>query len=156
MLRKTLAASAVALVALAALSQAQDSLRFDKTVPYRLDQTLQLGARVGPVRVDSVVLSTGGGAGGGIMSRIPRPGAGDPEVTTTIQAAFDTQNPQEDEWEVTYTLDFLDSNGRLIDRATKKAELEGEAKIVNVEHSTLKYVVSSIARVRIRLEAKYD
>ena len=158
MLRKTLVASALALLATTAASAQNGGLRFEKTVPYRLDQTLTLGARVGPVRVDSVVLSSGGGDGGmrdSIMSRV-KPGGGDPDVTTTIRAGFDSQNPTEEEWEVTYVLEFLDKDGRLIDRATKKGEFEGEARIVSVDHSILKYVVPAISRVRIKLEARMD
>lgn len=159
--RKTFLAFAFAFAALAATAPApgQDGgLRFEKTVPYRLDHTHTLGARVGPVRVDSVVLSTGGGGGmrDSILSRVRPPGAADPEVSTTIRASFDSQNPNEEEWVVTYTLDFLDKDGRLIDRATKKGSLEGEAKYVNVDHSTLTYVVPAIAKVRIRLEARLD
>ena len=158
-MRKTLVASAIALLATTSAVAAQDGgLRFEKTVPYRLGQTHTLGARIGQVRVDSVVLSAGGGdAGmrGNILSRV-RPGGGDPDVTTTITAGFDSQNPTEDEWEITYVLEFLDKDGRLIDRATKKGEVEGEAKIVDVEHSILKYVVPAIARVRIKLEARRD
>jgi hypothetical protein len=105
-----------------------------------------------------VVLSRGTGDGmrDTIMSRVRPGGGGDPEVNETIRATFVSQNPNEDEWVVTYTLDFLDSEGRLIDRGTGKAGLEGEAKDVTVDHSTLRYVLPSIARVRIKLEAKYD
>ena len=158
MSRKSLAASAVALLVTATAAFGQvGGLRFEKTVPYRLDETLSLGATVGAVRIDSVVFSTGGNDGGmgGIMSRM-RPGAGDPEVTATIKAGFDAQSPTEDEWEITYVLEFLDGEGRLIDRATKNASIEGEAKIVSVDHSILKYVVPAIARVRVKLEARRD
>ena len=157
--RKTFLALAVASLVVAAPAPGQDGgLRFEKTVPYRLDQTHTLGARVGPVRVDSVVLTTGGDGGmrDSIMARVRPPGSADPEVSTTIKASFDTQNPTEDEWVVTYTLDFLDKDGRLIDRATKKGSVEGEAKYISVDHATLTYVVPAIAKVRIRLEARLD
>jgi hypothetical protein len=160
MSRKTIFALALATLAVSAPTTAQEGgLRFDKTVPYRLDQTHSLGARVGPVIVDSVVLSIGGGGGSirdSIMSRVRPPGSIDPEVSTTIRATFDTQNPSEDEWEITYTLDFLDADGQLIDRGTGKGSLEGEAKMVGFDHPTLTYVVASIASVRIRLEARLD
>ena len=158
MLRQTLVASAIAVLATTAAAVAQDGgLRFEKTVPYRLGESLSLGARVGPVRVDSVVLSTGSGGGmrDSIMSRV-RPGGGDSDVSTTIKAGFDTQNPTDEEWQVTYTVEFLDKNGKVIDRASKKGSVEGEAKIITVDHSTLTYVVPAISRVRIKLEAKLD
>ena len=162
--RRTLSAAALSLSALllGAAAGAQDgSLRFEKTVPFERGEIIRLGAQVGPVRIANVELSTGGsggGAGGGIRERImgSMPGGGDPETRTTITAAFDTENPREEEWVVTYTLDFLDSKGNLIDRATKSKGFEGEATTYRVEHSTLTYVMPAIARVKIRLEAKYD
>lgn len=159
--RHALAAIALSTFLLGAAAGAQDgSLRFEKTVPFERGEIIRLGAQVGPVRIANVELSTSGsgGAGGGIRERImgSMPGAGDPETRTTITAAFDTENPREEEWVVTYTLDFLDSKGKLIDRATKSKGFEGEAQTYRVEHSTLTYVVPAISRVRIRLEAKYD
>ena len=160
--RHALAAIALSTFLLGAAAGAQDgSLRFEKTVSFERGEIIPLGARVGPVRIANVELSTsgsGGGAGGGIRERImgSMPGGGDPETRTTITAAFDTENPREEEWVVTYTLDFLDSRGKLIDRATKSKGFEGEAQTYRVEHSTLTYVVPAISRVRIRLEAKYD
>jgi hypothetical protein len=155
------ALAAVALLALVATAgTAQDgSLRFERTVAFDRGQTISLGARIGPVRVANVRFGVeeGGGSGGGIrdsiLSRVP---GRDPETTSVVTASFDTENPTEDEWEVTYTLDFLDRNGKLIDRGSDKEGFEGEAASHTVSHSTLKYVVPSIARVRIRLEAKYD
>ena len=162
--RRTLFAAALSLSALllGTAAGAQDgSLRFEKTVPFERGEIIPLGAQVGPVRIANVELSTGGsggGAGGGIRERImgSMPGGGDPETRTTITASFDTENPREEEWVVTYTLDFLDSKGKLIDRATKSKGFEGEAQTYRVEHSTLTYVMPAISRVRIRLEAKYD
>jgi hypothetical protein len=160
--RSTLAAIAVSAFLLAGAASAQEgSLRFEKTVPFERGELIRLGASVGPVRIANVELSvgsSGGGAGGGIRERImgSMPGGGDPETRTTITAAFDTENPREEEWVVTYTLDFLDSKGKLIDRATKSKGFEGEATVYHVEHSTLTYVMPFISKVRIRLEAKYD
>jgi hypothetical protein len=162
MLRKCLPIAALALLLLAGAAAAQEgSLRFEKTVPFQRDQLVELAARVGPVRVANVRFAVGGGssgAGGGIRERIrgSMPGGGDPETRTTITASFDTENATEEEWVVTYTLDFLDSKGKLIDRVTKKEGFEGEADVYRVEHSTLTYVMPFISRVEIRLEAKYD
>ena len=154
-------ASVLALLVLSGAAAAQEgSLRFEKTVPFQRDQLIELGAKVGPVRVANVRIAAGGGGsgGGGIRERIMggMPGAGDPATRTSITASFDTENPTEEEWVVTYTLDFLDADGKLIDRATKKEGFEGEADVLRVDHSTLTYVVPFIAKVKIRLEAKYD
>jgi hypothetical protein len=161
MVRNCFATACLAPLVFAGAALAQEgSLRFERTVSFERDRLIELGAKVGPVRVANVTIGvgSGGGSGGGIRERIMggMPGGGDPATRTTITASFDTENPSEEEWVVTYTLDFLDANGKLIDRATKKEGFEGEADVLRVDHSTLSYVVPFIAKVKIRLEAKYD
>ncbi len=165
--RTRIFAAALALLAVAALAGTagiagaaeEGSLRFEKTVSFQRDRLIQLGARVGPVRVAQVQFSTegGGGDGGGIGDRIRSrmPGGGG-DTSTTIKASFDSENPRDQEWVVTYTLEFLDANGKLIDRATRKESFEGEADVVKVERPILTYVVPMISKVRIRLEAALD
>jgi hypothetical protein len=151
--------AAFALLAAAAVARAEEgSLRYEKVVPFQRNHLIQLGAKVGPVRVSQVQFSTGGGgAGGGIRDQImARAHGGDPETSTTIGASFDSENPKDQEWQVTYTIEFLDKDGRLIDRASKSEDFEGEADVVKVDHSILTYVVPMIAKVRIKLEAALD
>ncbi len=160
MLRKTFAAAAVALLWTAAANAGDEgSLRFEKTVPFSQGQLIQLHAQVGPVKVAQVQFSvgSGGGPGGGIRDTImARVHGGDPDTSTTLRASFDSENPKDQEWVVTYSLEFLDASGKLIDRASRDESFEGEADVVKVEHTILTYVVPMIAKVRIRLEAKLD
>lgn len=134
----------------------EGSLRFEKTVAWSPGKLVDLNATVGPVRVHKVEFSNlgkGGGGGGGIVGRI-RSGGSDTEVT--LRAGFDCENPKDEEWVVTYTLEFLDGKGKLIDRATGREGWEGEADIYHVDHAILEYVVPMIDKVKIRLEAKLD
>ena len=149
---------AIAFLAIAAVSSAQErSLRFEKTVDYQLGKLIELNATVGPVRIARVELSQpeGGSMKDSIVGRI-RGGGGSSETQGTLRAGFDSENPEEDEWVVTYTLDLLDDKGLLIDRIVKSEGLEGEARVVNVDHAILKYVLPFVAKVKIRLEARYD
>ena len=57
---------------------------------------------------------------------------------------------------MTFTLDFLDKSEKLIDRATKKAKWEGEARPLDFDHVILQYVVPAIAQIRIKLEGRLD
>jgi hypothetical protein len=158
MLRKTWIAAAFALLATAGAARSDDgSLRFEKTVSFTQGRLIELRAQVGPVRVSQVQFSVGSGGGlrDTVMSRV-RGGGGDSDTSTTIRASFDSENPKDQEWVVSYSLEFLDSNGRLIDRASRDESFEGEADVVKVEHSILTYVVPMIAKVRIRLEARLD
>jgi len=161
--RKPIAAFAFALVVLAPLAlvgaarAAEGSLRFEKTVPFQRDHLINLGAQVGPVRVSQLTFKTGGTGGGGIgdTSRA-RVHGGDTDTLTNITASFDSENPTDREWVVTYTLELLDSNGKLIDRFSRDESFEGEADVVRVDRSILTYVVPMIAKVRIKLEAALD
>ena len=145
------------LMATPAAAQEERSLRFEKTVPYKTGQLIELGAMVGPVRVAKVELSQpkSGSVKEAIVGRITGSG-GSSETQSTIRAAFDAENPKDEEWVVTFTLDFLDSKGRLIDRVSKSESFEGEAKVYNLDHSILTYVLPMIDRVEIRLEARLD
>jgi hypothetical protein len=141
------------LAALPAGAQESGSLRFEKTVDYKLDQLIPLNATVGPVKVANVRIAKGGSGSGGVLGRLR---GGSSEAQATLEASFDTENPKEDEWVVTYTLDFLDSKGRLIDRVSKSKGFEGEAAVFTLDHPILEYVLPFIDKVKVRLEARYD
>lgn len=148
------AACLIALVPSAA-ARAQDSaLRAERVVPFAAGKSASLNAKVGPVNVQSVEFSDRGrGSGSGI------PGIGRPapsETSTTLRAHFLAENPSADEWEVTFTLEFLDKSGKLIDRVVKKSTWEGQSKPYDIDHPILAYVVPSIAEVRIKLEGRLD
>jgi hypothetical protein len=143
-----------ALVVVTALVAGAGSLKFTTTVPFRLGSAIELNATVGPVSVESVEFSQGSGGPfgrtlGGTLGR------GD-DVYSGITAAFECENPEPVEWEVTFELEFLDKNGELIDRAKKSKDLEGESKVVKVDHSTLRYVIPLIDRVEIKIQAEKD
>jgi hypothetical protein len=142
-------------VALAAVASAQEGgLRFEKTVAWQTGRLIDLNALVGPVRIGKVEFSNEGKGGGSIATKIR--GGGMSDTQTVLRATFDGENPKEDEWVVTFTLEFLDAKGQLIDRGTGKESFEGEAKNARVEHPILSYVVPMIAKVRIKLEARLD
>jgi hypothetical protein len=141
---------------LAAVASAQESsLRFEKTVDWRTGTLIDLNAQVGPVKIGKVEFSDEGKGGGSIATRI-RSGGGPSDTQTVLRATFDGENPQDVEWDVTFTLELFDARDRLIDRATGKASFEGEAKNARVEHPILSYVVPMIDKVRIKLEARVD
>ena len=142
-------------MALAAAAAAQEgSLRFEKTVAWQTGRLIDLNAVVGPVRIGKVEFSDQGRGGGSIGTRIRTGGGSDTQ--TVLRATFDGENPKEDEWVVTFTLELLDARGKLIDRATGKEGFEGEAKNARVDHPILEYVVPMISKVRIKLEARLD
>jgi hypothetical protein len=157
--RKIVVAAALLLLATAATARAAEgSLRFEKVVPFEQGKLIALGAQVGPVHVNQVQfgLESGGGTAGMIASIKERAHGGDPETMSMLKVSFDSENPKDQEWEVSYKVDFLDADDKLIDRASTKESFEGEASVVKIERPILTYVVPLIAKVRIRLEAALD
>ena len=135
----------------------EQSLVAERTIEYELGRVHQLKARVGPVTVHSVEFSDRGrGSSPGGLAGLVRGGGGGSEASTTIRSHFVVENPSSDDWRVTFTLDFLDRSGKLIDRAEGRHGWEGETKPYDFDHSILQYVVPSIDRIRIKLEGRLD
>jgi hypothetical protein len=153
--RKSLILGLFFWIGTAGMGMAQEGdLRFEKTVPWQTGKLIDVNALVGPVKIGKLELSNEGKNGGSISSRFR--GGAPSDTQTVLRASFDGQNPKEDEWVVEFTLDFLDSKGRLIDRVTGQESWEGEAKTARIDHAILEYVVPLIAKVKIRLEARLD
>jgi hypothetical protein len=144
--------AALALFVVPAIAPAQTN-RVEKTLPYRLDQSQKLDARVGPVMIDNVkITNMGRGFGrGGFGPKGMQPSEG----STTLRLAFDVNNPGDD-WEITFVVEFLDKNGKVIDRATKKENWEEEAEIWNFDHPILEYVLPMVADVKISMSGRLD
>jgi hypothetical protein len=142
----------VLLLALAGSAAAQTN-RFEKTIPYQIDQSTKLDAKVGPVMVDNLkITNMGRGFGrGGFGPKGMQPSEG----STTLRLAFDVNNPGE-EWELTFTVEFLDKAGKVIDRATKKGSWKEEAKIWNFDHPILEYVLPFITDVKLSVSGRVD
>jgi hypothetical protein len=151
-------ALALLLVAPALTLTAQDTeLRAERTVAFSpISKALPLNAKVGPVLVQTIQFldrgrATGGSGVGGLMRTAPAS-----EASSTLNVRFMAENPSPDEWAVTFTVEFLDKSGKVIDRVTKRSTWEGEARPYEFDHVLLQYVVPLIADVRIRFEAKLD
>jgi hypothetical protein len=149
---RTTLAMAVALLIAVAVTTAQGN-RFEKDVPFVVDTSVALDAVVGPVKVTTLkVTNLGRGYGrGGFGLRTANPPS---ELSTTLRFAFDVDNPTDDEWDVTFTVELLDKSGQVIDRGSKKENYEDEAKVLNLEHSIIEYVLPLVSQVRVTLEGR--
>jgi hypothetical protein len=134
-------------------ARSQDSsLRAERVVSFATGKSIVLNAKVGPVSVQSVEFSDRGRVASGLPGLRSAPS----ETSTTLRGHFIVENPSADEWEVTFTVEFRDKSGKVIDRAVKKSTWEGQAKPYDFDHPILAYVIPSIAEVRITLEARLD
>lgn len=144
----------ILLTALAA-GAAESSLRFETTLPFAEGKRAPLDARVGPVRITSATFLAPQ-RGSGDKTLIQRIRGGPTETESLVRLSIEAENPESAEWEVTVTVDLLDEKGALIDRFSKSESLEGEAKTFAVDHPVLTYVLPSIAKATLRLEARLD
>lgn len=137
----------------AALPQAQAE-RFEGKLPFKVDESQAVNGFVGPVKVTTLkITNLGRGYGrGGFGPKMNTPS----ELTTVMRLAFDVNNPKDDDWEVTFTIELLDKAGKVIDRAAKKEHFEEEAKIYNFDHPVLEYVLPMVAEVRVTLQGRLD
>lgn len=138
---------------IAVATAAAQSDRFEKTVPFQIDQSQTLGATVGPVQISTVkITNLGRGYGRGGIIKVAPPS----ELSTTLRLAFDVDNPRDVDYKVTFTVEFLDKNGKVIDRTTHHGGFEGESKTYTIEHPILEYVLPSITQVHVTLVARVD
>jgi hypothetical protein len=141
-----------ALVQMPALDAQTKPLRSEKTVDFKSDQLIDLQMSAGPVVVRSVKFTSNARESIGSRFRIRSPTA----TETMLRAAFDAENSEKDEWNVTFVLEFLDGKGKVIDRVSRSDSWEGEAKVSNIDHPILTYAIPFIERVKISLSAKLD
>lgn len=126
---------------------------FRKTFPYAIDKSETLDATVGPVKISSVSITNlgrGYGRGGFGLGREGRPS----ELSTTLRITFQVDNPIEEEWDVTFQVEFLDKAGTVIDRVTEDENYEDEQDELEIEHPLLEYVLPLITEVRVTLQGR--
>jgi hypothetical protein len=151
--RIALILSLVALSPVAGVYLRAQGNRFEKNVGFQVDKTESLAAVVGPVKVASVKLTNmGRGYGrGGFGLRTANPPS---ELSTTLRFAFEVDNPVDEDWDVTFTVELLDKAGKVIDRATKTENYEEEAKTLTLDHSIIEYVLPLVGDVRVTLQGR--
>jgi hypothetical protein len=140
------------LIASVVTAQNMGRLRFNKTFSFVTDDPIEVNAQVGPVTISSIEFKE---VGLSTKRRLFKKKQ-DESIQTGILAAIQGENPTKDEWDVTFTIDLLDKNGKLIDRMRDTEEFEGEAKVHEFQHTTLAYVMSLIDKVEITIEAALD
>ncbi len=128
----------------AGLAAAQED-RWETKVPFKLNQSQDLEGKVGPVRIANLKVTDLGRG----YSR------GQSGLATTLRVGLDVSNPGED-WVLLITVEFLDKNGKVIDRVSKKQGYEEETKITNIDHAILEYVVPMISEIRLSITGRLD
>ena len=144
-----------AVIGAMAVNANAEGLRFEGSVPYKLDTPLEVGAKVGPVTILTVTFSQAesGHVGSKIVGKLRR---GEQGLQGVLKLAFEGENPTKEEWEVTFTIELLDREGKVIDRFDRSTDFQGEAKTYTTEHPILLYVLPLIHTVKLDIKGKID
>jgi len=120
---------------------------FETTVSFELVKKTTLEGKAGEIEIRGVEFGSKG-AKGGVF------GSSDADLKATISAQFDCSTTAEKKQKVSFTIQFLDGNGDLIDRASNNGSLKEESKLIDVNLTTLRYVVPLIKQVKITAKSK--
>ncbi|MCP4901881.1 MAG: hypothetical protein GY906_33370 [bacterium] len=122
-------------------------LLFATTMDFELVKSAKLDGKVGEVEIRGIEFGSKS-AKGGIF------GSKDADLKASINASIECSTTAEKKQKVDFTIEFLDGEGNLIDRAEGNVSLKEESKFASIDHTTLKYVVPLIKKVRISAESK--
>jgi len=125
---------------------APPSLVFETTVDFEFLKRANLDGQAGEVEIRGVEFTSASGKGGLFSS-------GDADLNAGIVTRLDCSTTAEKKQKLDLVIQFLDSEGVLIDRAKNSVSLKNETKVFETSHKTLKYVVSLIAKVRITVSS---
>ncbi len=123
------------------------STLFETTLDFVLVKKMNLGGRAGEVEVRGVEFGSKSVKGGVF-------GTSDADLKATITARLECSTEAEKKQKIDITILFLDEAGDVIDRAANNGSLKAESKFIDINHTTLKYVVPLIKKVKITAESK--
>jgi pectate lyase len=148
LLRRLFSVTACTVVLLvAAAAGAQDSMNFETTIDFAINEKAALEGTAGGVEVRGVEFASSFAKGGMF-------GSADPELRSQITARLECATSAATKQKLEIVIEFLDGEGGLIDRVKDGANLKNETKVVEIKLTTLKWVVPRIAQAKISVRAK--
>ncbi len=122
-------------------------LLYETTMDFELVKKTGLEAQVRAIKIKGVEFGAKSVKGGVF-------GTSDADLKSTIVAQMECSTTEAKKQKISFTIEFLDSEGNTIDRAENNGSLKNESKFIEVSRTTLKYVVPLIKKVKITAEAK--
>ncbi len=123
------------------------SLLFETTMDFELIKKTSLEGKVGEIEIKGIEF-------GSKSSKSGIFGTKDADLKASITAHVECSTTAAKKQKIDFTIQFLDGEGNIIDRAVGNGSLKDETKIIEVDHTTLKYVVPQIKKVKISAESK--
>ena len=137
------------------LPAAAEAAPFRRTVPFALDQWVDIAFEDGPVTIHRLRIERKGGLKG-FKSVLSRPG--NTEFVRDVQVQIEFSNSSTMDWEVKASVVWLDANDQVIDGYQGDEGLgEGEShELATMLFSTLKYGLDQARKLRIELSIQPD
>jgi hypothetical protein len=144
---------ALSLLAMLATPLAAQENRTDQSVPLEFGKTHALTTLAGPVKVKTLTMTN---LGRGYAKTVlgVRTTASSSDLTTTLRLVLDVENPVKEDWDVTFTVEFMDKAGKVIDRTSKRENYDDETAKMTIEHPLLEYVVPLVSDVRVTVQGR--
>lgn len=143
----------LALALAAALPVAAFAGTVEKSVPFALDQWIELASTDGPVTLHRVRLVRQGGV---TKSSFMRPGNN--KYLADVQIQLEFTNDSTNDWEAQFAIEWVDGDGKVIDGYEGDEGLESEQRHEQqtVTLSTLKYGLDKAKKLKIRIDTNPD
>lgn len=129
------------------------AVALEKTVPFELDQWIELKATDGPVTLHRIRLASLGGIS---KSKLFRPGGS--SYLTDVQVQLEFSNDATSDWDAVIRFEWIDSAGKVIDGYDGTESLDSEARFEQqtMSLSTLRYGLDRAKKLRIQITVRPD
>ncbi len=125
--------------------------KFEATVEFAPLKSFDLEGSAGQVEVRKVEFDAAKPKGAGITNPM---GSSDPEMQVVITTRLDCMTTAGTKVKFDMMVEFLDRDGRTIDRAKNSANFKNNEKTFEIKHTTLKWALDHIESARITVEEK--
>jgi hypothetical protein len=128
-----------------------DATKFETTVAFALQNNTEIKGELGQVEIRSVEFVESSVKSGMIKGALS---SGNDDLAANITTRLNCATTSTEKWKLVITVEFLDSDGEVIDRTGTDINVKNEAKIFDFKHTTLKWVVPRIKQARITVAIK--
>ena len=127
------------------------STKFETTVDFSPLNGVSLDGSAGEIDVKRIEFEVAGAKGGGIKGAFS---SGDADMNAIITTRLGCATKATTKWKIDILVEFLDADGKVIDRVGNSVSLKNNEKTFDFKHTTLRWAVDHIAKARITVQAK--
>jgi len=124
---------------------------FETTVDFSPLNGVSLDGSAGEIDVRRIEFEVAGAKGGGIKGAFS---SGDADMNAIITTRLGCATKATTKWKIDILVEFLDADGKVIDRVGNSVSLKNNEKTFDFKHTTLRWAVDHIDKVRITVQAK--